>query len=103
MHDCFESFPTPRRATRSTVNDEAVWILRHIRIEIIHEHAEGGFLVPALAAHLRPARRADHSFSTHNSSSSLSKSPARMASATRSISADVDRSSSSGGTNARSF
>ena len=96
-HDRVERFPTPRRPAGSTVNDQLVRILRHVRIEIVHQHPERGLLMPAFAALLRATRRANHSFRAHIFSVSLSNSPSRIAAATRSISSDSERSSFTAG------
>src|SRR5438477_4117346 len=51
--------PGARRPAGAAVDDEAVGILGHVGVEVVHEHAQGGFLNPALAGALRPARGAD--------------------------------------------
>jgi hypothetical protein len=61
-----ESFPAPRGATGSAVNDEPVRGFGYIRIEIVHQHPHGRFLVPAFAASLDSARCVNDSFSVHD-------------------------------------
>src|SRR4029453_13464545 len=91
-----EGFPAPRGAPRSAINDESVRGFGYIGIEIVHQHPHGRFLMPAFAGSLGAARCADVSFFAHHSSS-LSKSPRRIASATRAISLESGRSCVSGG------
>src|SRR3954470_5786067 len=43
--------------TGAAVDDQAGGILRHVRVEVVAEHAQGGLLVPALAAPLGATRR----------------------------------------------
>ena len=74
-NDCIESFPTPRGATCSTVNNELIGIFCDVRIEIVHQHPHGGFLVPAFAGAFTAARRVDDSLSTHELFAPESKSP----------------------------
>ncbi len=57
--DGVEGFPAARRATGAAIDDEVVRVLGHLRIEVVHEHPERGFLLPALAGDLHPARCAD--------------------------------------------
>ena len=49
------------RAARpgAAVDDQGVRVLGHLRVEVVHEHPEGGLLAPAAAAQLRAARGAD--------------------------------------------
>ena len=46
-------------STGPAVDDEVVGVLGDLRIEVVHEHPERGFLLPAAAAELAPAWRAD--------------------------------------------
>ena len=48
------------RAARpgAAVDDEVVRVLGDLRIEVVHEHPERGFLLPALAGDLGAAGRA---------------------------------------------
>jgi hypothetical protein len=54
-----ETFPTPSRPSGAAVNDQSLWGFRDFRIEIIHQHAQGGFLVPSFATALCSAWRAN--------------------------------------------
>src|SRR5437763_2550137 len=93
-HDCIECFPVSRGPPCSAVNDQAVGVLRHLRVEIVHQHPERGFLMPAFATLFVSARRANYAVSAHSAFSSRSKTPSRIAAATSAISADMDRSAS---------
>ncbi len=57
--DGVEGLPAARRPPGAAVDDEVVRVLGDLRVEVVHEHPERGFLLPALAGDLRPARRAD--------------------------------------------
>ena len=57
--DRVEGLPAPRRPTGAAVDDEVVGILGHVGVEVVHQHAQRGFLLPALAGELGAARRAD--------------------------------------------
>src|SRR5437764_15465393 len=95
-NDRVECLPTPGRSSRAAVNDEMVRVLCNVRIEIVHQHPERGFLVPAFAGPFDSARRADHPSATHFNSSS-SKTPSRIAAATAAMSGDMERSASTAG------
>jgi hypothetical protein len=58
-HDGIEGLPTPRRFSGTAVDDEAIRIFGHFGIEVVHEHAQGGLLPPALAGALRATRSVD--------------------------------------------
>src|SRR5437762_2214760 len=98
---CIESFPASDGATRSTVNNQLIGIFCDVRIEIVHQHPHGGFLMPPFACALTAARRVDDPLSTHELSVFEPKSPSRIASATRAISPESARSCVSGGANFR--
>jgi hypothetical protein len=57
--DRVERLPRTRGAAGPTVDDEVVRVLGHLGIEVVHEHPERGFLLPATACQLAAARRAD--------------------------------------------
>jgi hypothetical protein len=59
--DRIEGVPRARRTTRSAVDDQAIGILGDLRVEVVHEHAQRGFLGPAATAQLRTARGANGS------------------------------------------
>ncbi len=44
-----ERRPAPGRAARSTINNQIAGTLCHVRVEIVHKHAKGRFLLPSLA------------------------------------------------------
>ena len=48
-----KTFPIPRRFSGAAVDDQIVRFFSDLRIEIIHEHAQRGFLLPTLAGDLR--------------------------------------------------
>ncbi len=58
-HDGVERRPVARGFAGSAVNDQILRALGHLGVEIIHEHAQGGFLLPALAAKGGAAGRAN--------------------------------------------
>ena len=62
--DRVEGLPAPCRPTGAAVDDEVVGILGHVRVEVVHQHAQGGFLLPPLAGELGAARRADRARTT---------------------------------------
>src|ERR1044071_7189952 len=76
-----ETFPISSRSSVAAVNDQPIRRLCHFGIEIVHQHAHGGFLVPALASAFCSTRSPNRSFTAHNFSCSLSNSPARIAAA----------------------
>src|ERR671922_2150095 len=49
--------PITCRLSDATIDDEVLRTLRDLRIEIVHEHPERGFLLPPLAGDLCPAWR----------------------------------------------
>ena len=57
--DRVEGGPRPRRASGPAVDDEVIRVLGDLRVEVVHEHPERGFLRPAAAGHLGAARGAD--------------------------------------------
>ena len=52
-------FPTARGAARSAVDDKIFRALGDLFVEVVHEHAHGGFLLPAFAGDGVAARRAN--------------------------------------------
>ena len=58
--DGVEARPVARRLAGAAVDDELLRRLGDLGVEIVHEHAQGGFLLPALAADLRAAGGTDH-------------------------------------------
>src|SRR4029434_9912751 len=96
-NDGVEGFPTPCGPARAAINNQLVGIFRDLGIEIVHQHPQRGFLMPSFATEFIPAWCANRSFLGHSESSALSKRPFRIASATRSISVESARSSSTRG------
>ena len=58
-HDGVERLPTARRLARSAVHDQIVRPLGDVGIEIIHQHAQRGFLWPAFAGQRGASPRSD--------------------------------------------
>ena len=58
-HDDVEGLPAARRLAGAAVDDEIVRPLGDVGIEVVHQHAQRGFLLPALAAQRGAARRAN--------------------------------------------
>ena len=56
-HDGAEGVVAAGGAAGAAVDDQAGGILGHLRVEVVAEHAQGGLLVPALAAPLGATRR----------------------------------------------
>ena len=54
-----ETRPVARGAARAAVDDQLGGLLRHVRIQVVLDHAVGGFLHPAPAAELQARRRMD--------------------------------------------
>ena len=63
--DGMEAVPVSCRLARAAVDDEVVGFFRNFRIEVVHEHAESGFLVPAFAAKLGSPRGTDGGLGRH--------------------------------------
>ena len=59
--DGIERFPAACRFARAAVDDQIVGALGHVRIEVVHQHAERGFLRPSFAGQRCAARRSDES------------------------------------------
>src|SRR5262249_16480942 len=59
--DGVEGRPRPGRPARAAVDDERIRVLGYRRVEVVHQHTQGGLLLPALAAQLRPAGGANWS------------------------------------------
>src|SRR6266542_1765919 len=49
VDDRVKRIPRTRGASRAAIHDQVVGAFRHRRIEIVHQHAQGGFLRPSLA------------------------------------------------------
>src|ERR1051326_6863160 len=57
--DGVEALPVARRFADAAVDDELLRPLRDFGVEIVHQHAQRGLLLPSLAGELRAARRVD--------------------------------------------
>ena len=58
-HDGFEGFPVARGLAGSAVDDQIFGALGHFGIEIVHQHAQRGFLLPSAGIQLRASGRAN--------------------------------------------
>jgi hypothetical protein len=58
-HDGVKCRPVPRRLAASAVNDEFVRPLGHGGVEVVHQTAQRGFLMPATAGNFRAVWSAD--------------------------------------------
>ena len=56
-HNCVVRFPIARGLAGAAIDDQLVRFFRYRRIEIVHQAAQGGLLVPALTVELGAARR----------------------------------------------
>ena len=52
--DRVERLPAARGSAGSAVDDQVVGTLGDLRVEVVHEHPERGFLLPAASRQLRP-------------------------------------------------
>ena len=68
--------PVARGLARSAVDDQVVGPLGHFGVEVVHQHAQSCFLLPAFAGPLRVPRGAR--ISVISLDSKLSKSPRRI-------------------------
>src|SRR5579863_9728047 len=59
-YDGVERSPIPRCAPGAAVDDQLIRLFSHLRIEVVHQHPERGFLMPALARDFAPSRRANN-------------------------------------------
>ncbi len=57
--DGVEALPVARGLADPAVDDQVSRPLRHLGVEGVHEHAQGGFLLPGAAGEGRPARGSD--------------------------------------------
>ena len=61
LDDGAVGFPTARGASGSSVNDKVFRTLGDFFVEVVHEHAHGGFLLPAFTADLIATGRTNRS------------------------------------------
>ena len=66
VDDGIKTGPVARGFAGSAVDDELVGLLRHLRIEVIHEHPQRGFLRPAPTRNLRSPRCANSTTRHHS-------------------------------------
>ncbi len=59
VDDGVVAIPIARGAAGAAVDHEVLRALADVRVEIVHQHAHGGFLTPAFAGELVAARRLD--------------------------------------------
>jgi hypothetical protein len=59
INDGVEAFPVSRGAADATIDDKVLRALGYFGIEVVHETAESGFLLPSFAAEGVAARGAD--------------------------------------------
>jgi hypothetical protein len=59
INDGVKAFPVSRGAANATIDDEVLGALGDFGIEVVHETAESGFLLPAFAAEGVAARGAN--------------------------------------------
>ena len=52
-----EAIPVARGAPRPAVNNQFLGLFGHFGVEVVHQHAQRRFLLPALAGNLLPPRR----------------------------------------------
>src|SRR4029453_9306222 len=57
-HDPVEGRPVPRRPAGAAVDHQVVGPLGDLRVEVVAQHPQGRFLLPAPAGELRPPRGA---------------------------------------------
>jgi hypothetical protein len=57
----FEAIPIAGRLAASAIDDQVVRVAGDLRIEVVLQHAIGGFDQPVLAGELRAARGSDNS------------------------------------------
>ena len=63
--DPFERRPVAGGLPRSAVDDQILGSFRHLRVEVVHQHAHGRFLHPALARERRTAGSANGGHVAH--------------------------------------
>src|ERR1700722_3276744 len=56
-NDGMETFPVSRRFSGAAIDDQVVRFFSDLWIEIVHQHAKSGFLLPAFAGDLGSAGR----------------------------------------------
>ena len=59
LHNRVEGFPATSGAAGAAVDDEVVWALRNLRVEVVLQHAQRSLGLPRLRGDFRAARGAD--------------------------------------------
>ncbi len=59
VHDGVVALPVSGGLAPAPIDDEFFRRLRHVGVQIVHQHSQGGFLVPALAGKGRSNRSPD--------------------------------------------
>ncbi len=75
-HNRVKRRPVPCRPARAPVNHQILRPFRHLRIQIVHQHPQGGLLRPAFRAHC-PAPGGSHRSTSGTRSNSLRRSSPR--------------------------
>src|SRR5205807_2358018 len=75
--DGVERLPRPGGLPGPPVHDEVLRALRNLRVQVVHEHPEGGLLGPSLAGELRSAWRADLSRTRRAHLARMARAPRR--------------------------
>src|SRR5262249_20893041 len=70
-HDRVERVPGARRPAAAPVDDELIGVLGDFRIEVVHQHPQGGLLLPSPAGELGAPWGAHLSRPAHRSSPTL--------------------------------
>ena len=65
LDDRSRDLPVARRAPASAIDNQVLWAFGNLGVEVVHEHAKGGFLQPALAREFDAARRANEAGCGH--------------------------------------
>ncbi len=60
--DGIEAGPVARGLAPPAIDDQLVGLFGHLRVEVVHQHTHGRFLLPAPAGDLSASRRADDTF-----------------------------------------
>ena len=49
FYDCPVTVPVPGRLAAAAVHNKVLPVFGYLRVEVVHEHSQGSFLLPALA------------------------------------------------------
>ena len=67
LHDLVKALPIAGRLAAPAVDDQVFGVLGHLGVEVVHQHAFGGFLNPAFGGALRSTRSANLGGGGHGS------------------------------------